>query len=357
MLLFQVPHDENLPTLFKIQEDLAGGIREMSILPEHSPFPAAVVQIHRLPPEILAAIFVHLSNQEPDPLGSDLPRSIQDLVSVSHVCKFWREVAVTTPDLWTEINMTNLEAVEIFLERSGAVPLNVELRSANEDILQTVAAHAHRFRRFSVSTPRNPRYNPFAALRKPAPLLERLEISYPLDFQPYTVFNDQAPRLRELTIFTSGPWLKNQLGNLTSLHLTLRDAVLPYSQFLPFFDMLRRCPALEEMFVWWNTWSMAPPTSTTRPPTIPLHRLRKLLLRSFRIENIQYLLHSLELVNNGIAIHLSDVNLEGDEEHFVPRIQAVFQNHNPCRPSLASCTKLVLSRARAVYILYYTRLL
>ena len=337
---------------FKIQEDIVDGIRDVSILLEHLPFPATVPQIHRLPPEVLAAIFIYLSKRERGQPGSNPLRFVKYLVSVTHVCKYWRQVAIAAPDLWTEINMTNLEAVEVFLERSGAVPLNVNLRSMNEDILQTVAPHAHRFRQFFVFAYGDSEYDPFTALMKPAPLLERLGISFPVFYQPFFIFDDQTPRLRELTIITTGPWLSNRLGNLTSLHLTLHDTHVLFSEFIPFFEMLRRCPALEEMFVQWNTWGMTPEISA-RPPTVPLHRLRKLLLRSSRIEHIRYLLHSLDLKKDGIAIHLSDVGFRVDEEYTASRIQTAFPDDDPCQPSLVSATKLELifhSRPRSIIL-------
>jgi len=98
---------------------LPDGIQDISINPlEHPSVPTIITQIDRLPPELLAAIFFHLSKQEPDLHGREASYFVQDLVSISHVCRTWRQVAVTAPELWTEIKMTELELVKVFLERS-----------------------------------------------------------------------------------------------------------------------------------------------------------------------------------------------------------------------------------------------
>ena len=325
-------HDKSLFTVVETQE------KPVAVL--HHAIPTTTAQIDRFPPEMLVAIFVHLS--KPDLWGLKPSSFILDLVSVTHVCKFWRQVAIDTPDLWSEIHMTNLEAVDTFLERSRTTPLNVDLNSAYEDVLRSVGSHTHRLRHLSLSASRSRGYDPFATLTNPAPLLERLVISCLADLQPRVLFDDQVPRLRELKIFASSLWLKTRFANLTSLHLTLYDSTRTHSQFLPFLDMLRRCPTLEEMYIWWNLYDIVPPT-TAQTPTVPLPRLRKLLLRSFCFQNAKYLLHSFDLMADGIAIHLSDMNLGAEDNNFISRIQTVFPNNDPRQPSLVSSTKLELS--------------
>jgi hypothetical protein len=318
-------------------------IQQMSILPRSPSTLTVLAQIDRLPPEVLAAIFVHLSKSEPTLPGRDVLHFVQDLVSVTHVCRFWRQVAINAPDLWTEIKMSNLEAVKTFLERSGVVPLHVDLRPANGDLILAVAPHVYRFRRVSVSVGAK-RYNAFTSFTTPAPLLERLEIHcfhhYP-GVQQFLLFDDQAPKLRELVIVARSVWMQNRLGNLTSLHLTLFHTIRTHLELLPFFDMLHRCPGLEELFILWYGWQ----TVLVMPaqlPVVPLHRLRKLTLRSFRIESIKCLLHTFELTGDGIAIHLHDVHPGHVGGSSIPTIQTVFPNDNRGRPALVSCTKLEL---------------
>jgi len=317
------------------------GIQDISIPPS---VPTTISATDRLPPEMLVAIFTHLS--KPEPPRRKTSDFVRDLVSVTHVCRSWRQVAITAQELWTEVTMMNLKAVKVFLERSGAVPLNVELllgswTVADDNLLKAVVPHTRRFRQLSVLRRRGLGSIKSMPFTEPAPLLERLVIRHPLGEQPVLLFDDQTPRLRELVLFANGLWLQNQLGNLTSLHINLSHVTQTHSGFLPFFDMLRRCPVLEEMFILWNGWGtqLEPPQF----PIVPLHRLRKLLLRSFRVENIKYLLHAFDLRTNGIAIHLSGVNPGLEENGAVSDIQTIFPNDNSGRPSLISSTKLELT--------------
>ena len=327
-----------------MQPDLVDGTRNLSILSESLSIPGTAAHINWLPPEVLAAIFSHLPKHGP-PKRKAL-QYVRDLVSVTHVCTFWRQVAINAPDLWAKINTRNLEGIRVFLERSGAVPLDVDLRRGLEKeeyhrLLEAVAPHSHRFRQFSAHPPKEAHDpSPFAPFTKAAPLLEKFDITCPVQLQRSILFSDQTPRLRELVVFTRNLWFQNQFGNLTSLHLMLVDDMGSRSEFLPFFNMLRRCPALEEMFIWWNTWDVASTASVQVSP-IPLHHLRKLLLYSFCVENIKYLLHTFDLGENEVAVHLSEVEL-AHEVSLVSIVQTIFANDNSRRLSLASSTKLEL---------------
>ena len=321
------------------------GVRDISILPEPPSIPATIAKIDRLPPEMLVAIFVHLSKQEPDPPGRKASYFVQDLISVTHVCRSWRQVAIAAPELWTDITMANPEAVKAFLQRSGAVPLKVGLRLGSgaridQDLLGAVVPHVHRFRQLSLLTHWGRGAVGSMPFTEPAPLLERLVVYYPLGDRPALLFNDQAPRLRELNMYSNGFWLKNQLWNLTSLHVTLSHVRRIRSDFHPFFDMLCRCPALEEMSVSWGGWGVQ--LESPQFPTVPLHHLRKLLLHNFRVGNIGSFLHNFDLKADGVAIHLSGVYPGPQENSVISGIQTIFPNDNSGRPSLASSTKLEL---------------
>jgi len=321
------------------------GIRDISISSNSSnssnPPSTTAAQNNRLPSEMLVAIFAHLSRQELSLPGCKGSCFVRDLVSVTHVCRFWRQAAINAPELWTEIVTRDItvEAIKGFLERSGELPLNVDLRwvpggaaETDQDITDALVPHTHRFRQLSACVRGS---IPFT---KPAPLLERLAIRHSLGDQEI-LFDDQAPRLRELVLVSKGLWLQNQLGNLTTLHLTLSNDRRTHSEFLPFFDMLRRCPVLEEMFLSWSGRDvrLVPP----QLPTVPLHHLRKLVLSSLRVENLKYFLRIFDLKAHGIVIHLSGVNTPL-KDNSIPSIQAMFPNNHSGRPSLLSSTRLGL---------------
>ncbi|TCD61502.1 hypothetical protein EIP91_008368 [Steccherinum ochraceum] len=75
----------------------------------------------RLPPETLGEIFaLHADNTE---------IFVEDCTIIpSHVCHYWREVALSTPRMWTRVAIDRkLERVEAFLERSKQVPLRISV--------------------------------------------------------------------------------------------------------------------------------------------------------------------------------------------------------------------------------------
>lgn len=230
--------------------------------------------------------------------------------------------------------MKNVKAVKAFLKRSGELPLNVDLNSdlGSSKIVDAVIPHTHRFRQLSAFS-----YEDLRPFTKPAPLLERLVIHYFPEGREILLFNNQTPQLRELMVAHGGLWLKNQLGNLTSLHFAISCNGQTHAAFHPFFDMLRRCPVLEDMVLFSDGGDvqLVPP----QLPTIPLHHLRKLLLHSFSVESLNYFLRIFDLGTNGIAIHLSNVDIpEGDDP--TSSIQTLFQNGRSGQPSFVSSTKL-----------------
>lgn len=91
---------------------------------------------YNLPPELLGRIFqlYAISSREPWLSADDtttLPAcSISDgpyeWVRVTHVCRYWRDVALQAPLLWSHIILTkNIECINAFLARSQQAPLTV----------------------------------------------------------------------------------------------------------------------------------------------------------------------------------------------------------------------------------------
>lgn len=84
--------------------------------------------IARLPSDVLAIIFEEsrcLLNQWPGP-QRPLPIEVQ----LSHVCSRWRQVALSTPSLWTTIRVPILHkeiAVKFYFERCKQCPLDIHI--------------------------------------------------------------------------------------------------------------------------------------------------------------------------------------------------------------------------------------
>ncbi|CAE6377375.1 unnamed protein product [Rhizoctonia solani] len=76
---------------------------------------AVLAPINRFPAEVLARIFV---------LGKDLELNFSP--RMSWVAQRWRNVALSTPELWNNIPLTGLGRVTAYISRSGSTPLDIE---------------------------------------------------------------------------------------------------------------------------------------------------------------------------------------------------------------------------------------
>ncbi|KAJ7780989.1 hypothetical protein B0H16DRAFT_603789 [Mycena metata] len=87
-----------------------------------------VYPVLSLPPEITSGIFLHCT-----------PEGYRDVVDTSfapllpmHVCRAWRQVAISTPALWTTFHVTGAsrslpETAKVWFERARQLPLSVSL--------------------------------------------------------------------------------------------------------------------------------------------------------------------------------------------------------------------------------------
>ncbi|CAE6437043.1 unnamed protein product [Rhizoctonia solani] len=85
--------------------------------------------INELPVEVLSRIFILGEKMQRGPRALRLPYvGFQDLVV--QVCRHWREVAISTPELWTYIFISHppphLNA-DLYISRSGCLPLDIDL--------------------------------------------------------------------------------------------------------------------------------------------------------------------------------------------------------------------------------------
>lgn len=104
----------------------------------HSISPAGfeVTGIQDLPTEILQEIFLeylHLSNPPnwSKPTVRHSSKTFSSPVPLTHVCRYWREIACGFPDLWTSVFVLGpspniIPLVECWLERADRFPLTLE---------------------------------------------------------------------------------------------------------------------------------------------------------------------------------------------------------------------------------------
>ncbi|KAG6830968.1 hypothetical protein H0H92_013680 [Tricholoma furcatifolium] len=111
----------------------------------------------RIPTEILAIIFGQVvSDAHPEEAYSGLGKRLQRRPSffwigrISHVCSHWREVALSTPDLWStiQVNYRAAWALDMLIQRSKNIDLSVIMWDSvsEEDLEKLVGSHLHRIK-------------------------------------------------------------------------------------------------------------------------------------------------------------------------------------------------------------------
>ncbi|KAG6331362.1 hypothetical protein ID866_7729 [Astraeus odoratus] len=219
--------------------------------------------IFRLPEELLSLIFVTgVCNS-----GDEDPLLVSSLLLV---CRYWRDVAVNTPELWSTICVgphDSLEKTRRRLVRSKSVPLDVAINfsprvdnpsAVTENIVRAMdllQPALWRTRSFRLSVPNRPQAH--AALlrcREDATFLETLSICVHHSMQDdhhtspcLPLFNGYTPRLKScsFTSFNFG-WDRRILSGLSTLHLGgYWNGFSPSADTL--LDILRGCPNLHEL--------------------------------------------------------------------------------------------------------------
>ncbi|KAH7909430.1 hypothetical protein BJ138DRAFT_1155287 [Hygrophoropsis aurantiaca] len=211
----------------------------------------AITCISSLPPELLAEVFMDYAYQAYKEKHNHYYRSRALMwISVTHVCRHWRQVALAFPALWTFLVLENPRWTEQMLIRSKMAPLviNVRVWESALTLMDTVGKalkHISRVRELSLIGTRRTMSKFAAPLMCPAPRLESLVLSdkempvythtvtAPADV-PADLFGGQAPNLRQVTLEgLQIAWPSPLLVNLT--HLDIRHLV---PQFRPSLSQL-----------------------------------------------------------------------------------------------------------------------
>ncbi|KAF8880851.1 hypothetical protein BD779DRAFT_1038430 [Infundibulicybe gibba] len=299
--------------------------RSIAIIHRHR---NALAPITRLPPEILARIFVFHARMEP--LAEQ--RHLSAAVISTHVCRQWRQAGLSCPELWSYITRVTYRTaawIETMIERSKAVPLSFEVGAGpNTDMAALVAENLHRCKSLSLRIPKywNP-YFFFQPYNQPARLLQCIEIdgskelvAFPPDF-----LRGGAPNLHHLR-FTEAdpcariPWHSAFFANLISLEVNTRH---PDSFLIePLLSALARMPTLEVLYL---NGCFPCPTSSTEVAT----HAHLPNLRLFRITGIPkdctYFLRQITVSKS--AVVRVDINAFGIPKAGVEEFFAVFPSN------------------------------
>lgn len=117
--------------------------------------------VNRLPPELLLSIFTvaiesSRAARQIHPFRSDTSLDLANIIS--SVCTYWRQIALDTPALWSDVDPTRkggLDHVALWLKRSRVHSLNVRFGSAyNHDRVRDLASllgeHSSRFKQLAL---------------------------------------------------------------------------------------------------------------------------------------------------------------------------------------------------------------
>ncbi|TCD71719.1 hypothetical protein EIP91_005485 [Steccherinum ochraceum] len=126
------PDDPAVSSMLEQRKHIRGQIREHADVIRTLKWKLnTLTYIAYLPAEMLAAIFQWYIVAMKLNRGLKVPSlGHYDWVRITHVCHDWREVAMTTPSLWTEILLRDpgsTDRVQQFLERSKQIPLRLQV--------------------------------------------------------------------------------------------------------------------------------------------------------------------------------------------------------------------------------------
>ena len=189
--------------------------------------------INQISPEVLSLIPDYFDQNDVD----------QDLIALTHVCHYWRDVFTFRSSLWTHLDFTNVNKTRAYIERSKFSPLKIRIKSGegpsfSNDAFSLVLPHLHKLKSLDVSAGAIP--DVFEHFRYHAPLLKELTIHITGSSNPVLdneLFIGDLSSLRKLSlggVKTDLRW-KN-VANLQVFTLKSRNPRHNIAQLLDFFE-------------------------------------------------------------------------------------------------------------------------
>ncbi|KAJ7062728.1 hypothetical protein C8F01DRAFT_1368455 [Mycena amicta] len=251
---------------------------------------ALLSPVRRLPEDILRTIFVSTL-----PVDRDTAMCADEgPLLLAQICKFWRDVSLTTPRLWSsmhvvipdpEYNHRQVEQLLVvlstWLQRSGAVPLSLTIAasrdnsrtftsSSTDSVRRLLASVASRWQSFRVLAIFNLSQMPYfsSLTAEDVPLLQRIEITE-IRFSPTNSSGNIAllgtPKLRGLSFYGGVDILLPYIASWPSLQRCILQ--IPSRNREPTLfplEILEKCPRLEYLDISTSALDMSlPETSHT----------------------------------------------------------------------------------------------
>ncbi|KAA1469082.1 hypothetical protein DENSPDRAFT_834612 [Dentipellis sp. KUC8613] len=223
--------------------------------------------VSRLPAETLLNIFSHLV------LYSDTPLRLanQSLLCVSAVCRFWRDIALSSPQLWSWIDLHDTDFAAVAFERSQNIPIHLklvfpyryDLESISQQTFTLIHEHAARIAGLHLTMPSDAHYVMLGYFPPELPLLHTLDLrnthtdssaisenepSPDTDYldKDTSIIHAAMPSLRTLKLENLA--IRWQFRGLTTLHID-KETMAEAPSVETFLDVLTACPELEELLL------------------------------------------------------------------------------------------------------------
>lgn len=161
--------------------------------------------INALPAEALSLIFAVVVDSEE---GTELP----PCVTLTHVCQYWREVALNCSMLWAKLDFSSVKCVQEMLVRSKEAPLKISATLEDPwrqptvpiNAIHIALQHLPRIKEIELAHNAHGLNGLIQTMSSPAPLLERLSLratsgrASDSEYLTDSTFAGVAPRLRFL---------------------------------------------------------------------------------------------------------------------------------------------------------------
>lgn len=262
------------------------GIRsalEKRVLPKLRFLESTLQPINRLPKDIFVLIprYFATGREDYDAFPTNTP-----LITMTHVCRSWRTVLLSTPALWTQINFSVCKSQQAtaFIDRSGEQLIDVYQFIENADsakpFLPVTLLNIHRLRRLEIISTHPYLERVLKLFTKSAPELEHLDIMNHLsstdrDMEFHdTTFGGRLPKLLSLSLHCLRTNFRAfKFPSLTRLCFAT-ETKTSVQDLTSFFE---RCPLLEFIQIC-LFYTPQPPT----PP--PRQRVRLPVLKELKLD-------------------------------------------------------------------------
>ncbi|CAL1715451.1 unnamed protein product [Somion occarium] len=207
--------------------------------------------VNRLPAELLVQILLYLVPPE--------AYEFQAWIHLTHVCSYWRNVALRRPKFWTHVDLTQEACARTFLERSADAEIHIYWMDGPGDlrILSHLCHHADRIASITVKE----------ESRDVTPILAMLNFSLPslramtICANKYTASGNRegiacipgasdSQRLTSLSLHSLViPWTSTLYAGLQHLELRNQNRHWIQPSLTEFLDILDACPGLVTLTV------------------------------------------------------------------------------------------------------------